>query len=276
MGTILKRDEESLRDDDELLPLAFHVDGPPESLEGPPSSAEEYLRRVKHEAAHIPSVVRKEIDPNLMRPLRPQIGMLPAEGICECPSELLPTTEWEGALIEWFDELRRGVARTRQLWAQDHRRRDDQVELPPVRNNSDWKRVCFGVGSDGAPDTAEPRHRPLLSLMFSIEERMVERALCVWFDFSDEASKDERETNETEIPNPKPTINARRAEWLFALLSCAPQPLQPRTVACLRGIFKLLIAQRASLTTPDDQLLPHLNDLITIIGVYFRQAARVT
>ena len=82
---------------------AFHVpDGP---LEAVPTSAESYLRSVRHELSQLQGTVVSSIDPNTF--ITKQTRYVPQiERAASCPAELLPTPEWENAFGSDFAELR--------------------------------------------------------------------------------------------------------------------------------------------------------------------------
>lgn len=94
--------------DEEVMPLAFKVDDISENadLSQPPKDGFEYLQRVRLEAKQCPKVVvAKNIDLKKLASNQTKTWLPPQ--VATCPTEYLPSTEWQKDFIQTFTDLRK-------------------------------------------------------------------------------------------------------------------------------------------------------------------------
>ena len=102
-------------------------------------SADEYLSWVRHQADQLPGITRADIDISAYNvnqtKYMPSIDPIPT-----CPSDLLPSSQWENNLLHEFSELR---CLLEQL-ACDESTRERKYVVPALKDHKGWFKFCFG------------------------------------------------------------------------------------------------------------------------------------
>ncbi|KAI5082882.1 hypothetical protein GOP47_0002625 [Adiantum capillus-veneris] len=267
-------EEEDASDDSEdevsLQPLAFMVDGKPDFESGSPQDGFEYLRRVMWEAAQCPKVKVAKIGETKVIPEQTKY-MPEIAPILTCSPNLLPSKDWVHAFLKDFSALREVISSTSAL--------EDYPEvLPPIRNRSVWKSVCFGESRNRSSDVSSDEHddgcarpdpfpalnghakthSPYLKLLLRLDEN----SRATLFRYHASWLNEQRQ------------LAYDRAMWLFALAAAVDSPLDDQTSAAFRDMLRKCAELRSQKTVVDEELYM-LNILITIAGEFFGQAEDV-
>eukprot|EP00882_Tetradesmus_deserticola_P021303 GHRQ01023064.1.p1 GENE.GHRQ01023064.1~~GHRQ01023064.1.p1 ORF type:complete len:233 (+),score=110.12 GHRQ01023064.1:228-926(+) len=132
---------------------ALPVDGEPDWALDEPDSAEEYLRRVRYEAARCPRVVRAEVPEAAAAGVahvsaRSARHVLPdVAPIADAPDWAKPNKSWVVKFVEDFQQLRMQL---HQACVQEGY---PVAQVPHVNDLEAWERACFGQSAQ-----AEARH----------------------------------------------------------------------------------------------------------------------
>ena len=236
-------------------------EGPGEAGEaaGPPASAEEYLRRVRREAAGLPAVFVAAAPPPEdagegagHRPGGRGGGFSAAEG----PAHSLPAAAWLAAFPRWFGGVRARLAAARArapAW---------RGPAPPRgRDPAAWRAFCLG-GRHGEGGEGVGR-APTVSLLAAVDAATVPWLLRQHVRWATAA----RDGGGAGAPS------ALQAQWLFALAAGVASPADADTQAAFRALLKHLCRARAATADGADPRIPALNALIAVAGGYFRQDA---
>lgn len=264
-----KMDSDDSLVDDELQPqaLAVHIDDNDDfDLNIPPTTGNEYLRRVREEAKDCPQIVVADIDtsPFLQKQtvkIKEHGGRFPA------PKGFTPDLQWQKLQTANFAELRQNLQRQKILMAKKGLLKRDK--LPQCNDVENWCRLCFGrlmppgvsqreVKSEVVmEEEAKPKHEgvlPLLSIIAALDQPSVIRVLeyhINWFEatgFSD-----------------------KQGMWFYALLASLQKPLSPEACALIRSLARSCGNLRATLESPEDPRLVPLNLFICLVSRYFDQ-----
>ncbi|KAL4222314.1 gem (nuclear organelle) associated protein 2 [Mactra antiquata] len=273
-------------DDDSLGVQAFHVESDDDDfdLNVPPTTGNEYLRRVRLEADECPKVVVANIDVNSLNKKQTIHVKQWIRDLVSAPKGFAPSLQWQNTQISNFAEHRQKLARYKA------RRKSLKVtKLPTVPHANDiegWCKLCFGrlkpPARQGAPiedqaftikDNNADGHEtileklndfstfpvegilPLVSVMVAMDQKTVIKVLeyhLNWFEA----------TGFTE----------RQGYWFYALLICLDKPLLPDACSLLRGLARACSRLRASLENIEDTRLAPLNLFICLISCYFDQS----
>ncbi|KAJ8598807.1 hypothetical protein CTAYLR_008639, partial [Chrysophaeum taylorii] len=245
------------------LPVNGRVHGDEEGFEdgcAPPRSAAEYLLRVRAEADRIPDVMlalgeaeRSDADS-------------PTPDESSGHSSCAPPAPWEESLLADLSTLRvsLGVYGARGIGT----KRFPRIALPRMKDARGWERFCFGEARFSAaarvcPDEELPQvplagWPPRTRLVLQFDAVMTQAVLAHHVDWLEMA----------------PSLDAKHALWLYALLARLDKPMHRDTESVLRRLVLRLVALRASLANAADPRLPLIQILVVIAGVYFGQAAR--
>lgn len=71
-----------------------------------PTTAEEYLRRVRHEAAQCPRVVRVEMPADMQAAQRPIAALPEPDAIPDAPDWAKPSSSWVREFVDNFQDFR--------------------------------------------------------------------------------------------------------------------------------------------------------------------------
>ena len=293
---------------DAIQKRALAVEGEPDwSMEGPPATAEEYLRRVRWEAAQCPSVMRisdrqkvrmqnvAEIDGNDQRLKYGTSGMslssrsIRASSIQSSktteklplpPKYTLPDAKWQRALVASFSDLRLKIASAlsdeEQKGKQSGVARDCHTSeklkstlptLPSMRDPDSWRRFCIG-------DNVDPQ-MPTMQLMCRLGEAKVSLLLqyaVQWLQNDIELYNEQTDDSEKTFP-----LTPKLSSWLFSLCASVGKPLSADTCASIRSMYRHCSILRSRMPADDATMyiidnIARVNTLITISGQYFRQA----
>jgi len=234
----------------------------------PANDGMEYLRRVQKEAAQCAEVVvATKIDRSTFSK-KQTVGvssskykMLPA------PASYLPNEKWQMKQSRDFALLRQTFIRFKTQ-GKKLPSCSSSVEIPDTRSKDDWCKFCFGTSfyneykkKTGNPVTEEDMldttegNPPLLSIISAISQPLAVDLLehhIEWFE--------------------KIGLSPEQGRWFYALLICLDKPTPPEAVSLLRCLARKCGILRASLSSRDDPLLPHVNLLITLVARYFGQS----
>jgi survival of motor neuron protein-interacting protein 1 len=271
-------------------PRAFAVDYEIGPEAGPPMDGLDYLRRVRWEANRCPKVVKSGIDPRKFDTKQTQFAELPPE-FAACPVSLAPSLAWETHFLASFEQLRQ------QLHKRLSRKPSSEQEapkLPPLRNAKEWKVLCLGADQPSTPTTytaptTTTSSSPSISTIASEATPMITspststspssstspstsvQPILSILQHLDTVSINKLLEYHTSWAKKGPTTTEAAMQWLFALLACLDKPLDADMASSLRGLLRRLALERSQITNREDQRLPALNILITIIAKYFGQ-----
>lgn len=300
--------EESF-EDDSLGIQAFHVESDDNDLDLdiPPTTGNEYLRRVRKEASGCPKVVVADLDISSFKKkqtvhVKQWIGdHQPA------PQGFAPSLQWQNIQVANFAEQRQKLARYKAK-----RKKLKVTKLPTVPHANDveaWCRLCFGrlkppprLGH-GSHSNQGYHTNPVTQLTLDVPETTSEsRSVKMESDMSDNEKNEHKDNKTVEFPThegmlplvsvmvamDQPTVikvleyhlnwfeatgfTERQGYWFYALLVCLDKPLLPDACSLLRGLARACSRLRASLeSTVDPRLIP-LNLFICLISRYFDQS----
>lgn len=223
---------------------ALPVHGEPDFASGPPTSAEEYLRRVRHEAASLPDVVTSSIDPRAYDAHRTQWAPPAEDDIPQAPDFARPSEQWVVQLLHDFAGVRADLQRA------EAEQSFERVSVPSEGDHGSWRTFCFGGEAAGAP----PR-QPTMPVLMAIDQVQC-TLLLKWHSDWAAASRGLTQTSAT---------------WLYALTARLERPLTQGAMASLRSLLRHCARLRAGVKDPNDPLLANLNILIAITGGFFGQ-----
>eukprot|EP00735_Rhodelphis_limneticus_P005571 TRINITY_DN17476_c0_g1::TRINITY_DN17476_c0_g1_i1::g.28044::m.28044 TRINITY_DN17476_c0_g1::TRINITY_DN17476_c0_g1_i1::g.28044 ORF type:complete len:258 (-),score=21.04,sp/Q9CQQ4/GEMI2_MOUSE/30.92/3e-28,SIP1/PF04938.7/6.6e-47 TRINITY_DN17476_c0_g1_i1:13-759(-) len=231
-------------DDSEIMPRALPVgdDDDDTSFDAsvPPATAEEYLRMVRREAKACPNVVvARNIDPRKFDH-KQTAYMKPPPEISKCSPEFLPKPVWVAYFIEDFEELSASLAECMPTTNQ---------AIPSHQDADIWREALY-------PDASTTPLSPNVSMLMALDQVSVKWLISQHIQWMKE----------------KPMCDEITAQWLFALFARLDRPLDADTASDLRDLLRILAKYRASLSSLEDESLPRLNILISIISVFFGQA----
>jgi survival of motor neuron protein-interacting protein 1 len=213
----------------------------------PPDSADEFLARVRLEAAGLPQVTRAAaIDPRAYdarrTPYMPRLAP-----VAPAPPGMEPSADCRQGFLASFAETRQYVARWLARGSLER-----APALPGPRQDGEWHHFCFGAAdAGGASGGGSP---PALRIMLHLDAVATAALLkrhVVWLKSRQ--------------------LSSARAAWLFALLARLDEPIEASTAALLRRLLRRCSSLRAQLADPHDPRLPLLNLVIVIIAEHFCQ-----
>ncbi|GAB5572812.1 gem-associated protein 2 isoform X1 [Prionailurus iriomotensis] len=232
----------------------------------PPSTPQEYLRRVQIEAAQCPDVVVAQIDPKKLK-RKQSVNVSDASLLLK---DILP--HFSGNNNKWHSfHLFDNVIRHRSHWKSQQL--DSNVTMPKSEDEEGWKKFCLGerLCAEGAvgPATSEGPgidyvqigFPPLLSIVSRMNQATVTSVLeylSNWFgerDFTPELYYSLK----------------RVGRWLYALLACLEKPLLPEAHSLIRQLARRCSEVRLLVDSKDDERVPALNLLICLVSRYFDQ-----
>ena len=282
------KDEDEDEDDDEDLMQrrALAVVGDPDwSTEGPPATAEEYLRRVRWEARRCPNVVRAD------EPTRATLGakntrtpsarsiarssMLPTiVRLPPAPPHAAPTAPWQHALVTSFSELRMRLANVLSARRSTNARAQTKQSLPNMNDPEAWRRFCLGtsVGEDGIASDGPSARNPSVDILVQLGEANVAlllRHAVTWLEADAEGASETCDDNAMCTSLLPPSYD--HSMWLFALCAAVSKPLDADTCASLRSMLRHCCILRAACDQASSDRIARINTLIVIAGRYFRQ-----
>ncbi|XP_033105648.1 gem-associated protein 2-like [Anneissia japonica] len=250
----------------QLLPVASE-DG---DLSKPPSSAEEYLRRVRLEAQACPDIAVANTKPDIFKNKQTRV-ISSSSGCIPAPKGFSPSVHWQLKEASNFAILRQKINQQREKLINNVK--ENQPTLPNPDNEGGWCKLCLGEEAHqllnvkrGIPNasmdasigsTSGVRYGipPLLSMVAAMKQSTVTQVLDFQIGWLQTLG-----------------LSPNQGQWLYALLACLQKPLEPNAHSMLRTLARQCAALRASLDSIDDDRLPALNLLITLVARYFDQS----
>lgn len=233
-----------MSDDDKAEP-AFPVEdtGGGYSSDLPPTTANEYLRRVQIEASNCPNVVVAKLDTSkfLVKQTVPFIN----SNDCPPPPEgFAPSRGWQRKQVYNFHLAREKMIKRKALLKRNKEK--SPVKLPRIAEKDRWKDVLCG--------SASPSVHPLVSVVTTIPQQTIEAVISYSAEWIEEEG-----------------FCASMGKWLYALLACAEKPLHPDMCSNIRALARACASARRKLSSKDDPDLLPLNLMICLIACYFNQ-----
>lgn len=226
----------------------------------PPTSGNEYLRRVRQEAQKCPKVVVAKIDTSMFK--QQQTVKYQHKDTMAAPNGYGPTAEWVKMQVADFVTIRQKIVRFKALLAKKELSLPE-VKLPLAGDMENWCRLCFGrlrlktgqaEQSADEVDNGNKGTPPLLSVVARMDQTIMMTVL-------------EYHVNWLEATG----FTHRQGQWFYALLANLQKPLTPELCSSLRQLAKLCSIIRYSLKSPEDSILLELNLLICLVAHYFDQ-----
>ncbi|KAI8745454.1 gem-associated protein 2-like [Biomphalaria glabrata] len=232
------------------------------NLNVPPTSGNEYLRRVRQEAMGCPQVVVADLDTSAFNH-KQTVKVTEPGGLLPVPPSYRAPMSWQRLQVAEFAALRQKLIQYRALIKQK------KVNIPtpnlPHANNADsWCKFCFGkiqgkseklagdsVAGSVDSDQGTP---PLLQIVAFMNQFQVTKVL-------------EYHINWMEATG----FSSQQGRWFFALLASLQKPLTPEMCSWIRRLARLCSNIRATLESPEDPLLKELNLIICLVSRYFGQ-----
>jgi gem associated protein 2 len=226
-------------------------DAEPDFSSAEPATVEEYLRRVRHEARQLPSVVMADVKPrenetNVQVATPPSTTATPPP---DCRQDFKPSDEWILAFLKEFAALRRRLLREADVLA-------DRIEGTVLR-----------VNDPAALPVAAQAERAALELdspSWLMPELAELRGL-------DQVAIVQRLLRTVQRMTASDVFVLEDASMLYALSARVEKPLHGSTAAAYRALLRRCCEWRAETKERFDPLLPHLNVLIVLAGAYFGQ-----
>ncbi|RDD45994.1 Gem-associated protein 2, partial [Trichoplax sp. H2] len=215
-------------------------DNIPSLQQSVPTSAEDYLMNVRHEANNCPDVVVAENFDSSRFNSRRTVNYTKSSSLLPTP----PSEEIQDFLIHTFSENRQKFMQYKAKFMKSNSKID--INFPAMKDENGWLTFCLGSN----------KHRgnpPTLALLASMKYAVLIKAF----------------ENLTEGFNQKEFTDLF-GQWLYALLVCVEKPLLPETTSMLRILARNCSERRETLAT-DDHLVSALNLIIVIVARYFSQ-----
>ncbi|GAB4813374.1 hypothetical protein N2152v2_000420 [Parachlorella kessleri] len=242
--------------------------GEPDFEAGEPTTAEEYLRRVRWEAARLAPVVtcpaplpsarreqagageeakKGEEGQQPQQPQRSRAYTVLDEDVAPCPAALQPSLDWLRAFLAHFSHLRRQLQREHELSSSQ----GDGLSVWRASHQAEHMEEEEEQEEDCSPSSLMPELYHIRGLE---QVEVLQRAGA-----------------HLRRVSRGPGLSPQDAAWLYAYSARIEKPLLADTCALYRALLKHCCRLRAEVCDPQDPLLPHLNILIAIAGCYFGQ-----
>lgn len=239
VGNVDDGDDED--DDRDMLQPAFFIQRDAQaSSDGPPADGLDYLLRVRREAQQCKAVVVA----NNVPPPRSVVPMdITAFTTAAAPPGMAPSPEWEQHFVAQFNLLREKLA-NEPLPKSSH-----GSDFPEPKNSEAWRTFCCSAPPSES-DVLRLDHVGLVRVLANLT-----------VPFCSTVSRSKPQVSQLE----------RQSQWLYALLAKLDLPLDADTSANLRELLRAYCIARASLDSPQNPALPHINIIITILAKVFKQ-----
>ncbi|PRW56469.1 Gem-associated 2 [Chlorella sorokiniana] len=230
---------------------------------------QEYLRRVRYEAEHLPDVVTAAPpsqqtaadapNPQRDRPTSFDRFLAADPGVAPCDPSLKPSAAWTLDFLRQFSQLRRRLQREFELTCGQPAAGADLgggLRISPE-----------AAAGSGALEAAAQEELAALSLdppsalTPELQQLQGQDQLQVRRQLHAAIRQVVREEQ----------LDPAAAALLYALSARIEKPLHAGTCALYRQLLRLCASQRAALGSAADPSLPHLNIMIVIAGAYFAQ-----
>lgn len=233
-------------------------------LDIPPTTGNEYLRRVREEAKKCPQIVVSDLDTSQYR--QKQTVKVQPKAMMPAPRGFGPSASWVKMQLEDFVSLRQKILKFKSLVAKKEVSMATMT-LPQPADMESWCRLCFGqlqlktrtVNSGGTTDMGTVHNNgngtpPWLSIVSQMDQPTVTKVL-------------EYHVNWLEATG----FTHRQGQWFYSLLAVLQKPLIPESCSCLRELARICSIIRATLSSPEDSTLHEVNLLICLVAHYFDQ-----
>ncbi|CAK9818626.1 Gem-associated protein 2 [Anthophora quadrimaculata] len=232
-----------------LLEPAFIVGQIDENinLSVPPTSGEEYIKRVVIEAQQCADVVVADVDRKCFT--KPTIEVEHLSGCVEAPPWLSPTLDWQMCQVSDFSNIRLYISQLKnEIQTAKRKWRPLKIDMPSIDDEKGWIKFC-----SGREETR--RVVPTLNTVFCLNQSMVEQILEYLVVYIETETKIEYELG----------------QWLYALLVVLEMPLTPDMCSCLRSLARTCSVMRAKSMKLEVYEIGALNLFICLVARYFRQ-----
>ncbi|XP_076632370.1 gemin 2 [Colletes latitarsis] len=218
------------------------------NLSLPPSSGEEYIKRVVVEAQQCADIVVAAINRKHFR--KPTIDVEPLSGCVEAPSWLGSTLDWQQCQLSDFSNIRLYIRQLKsEIQTSKRKWRPSQFDLPSIDDQNAWVKFCLGDYKE------KKRIVPTLDIIFCLNQPMVELIL----EYLVEHIGAEKE------------IGYNLGQWIYSLLVVLELPLTPNMCSCLRSLARTCSIIRANSKMLEVHEIGTLNLFICLVARYFRQ-----
>lgn len=209
----------------------------------PPTSGNEYLRRVQLEAYSCPDVVVANLDTSKFTS-RQTVRFDDSSECAPPPDGFAPPLEWQRQQVANFSATRQLLARHKALMKKNKAK--CPVRLPRADDKERWRNVCY--------TSAPPAIAPLLSIVAAMPQHTVDNVI----NYNTQWIQEKGFCHEMGV-------------WLYALLACLEKPLHPEACSNIRALARACASARRSLASKTDERLLPLNLVICLIARYFSQ-----
>lgn len=208
-------------------------DTPPDFFSGPPTTPEEYLRRVRHEARQLPDIMTSHVVPDAYNDRRTRVRLPVKPALPDAPEFAQPKREWISQFLRDFAELQGAL-------------QCDDMDCDPRGIESLLAHTNLGTAHDSTLTAA---------LLRSLDQVSTARFLC------QRISKVQGSS----------LLQEQDAMWLYGLLARLEKPVDASVSASMQALYRHLVHLRAKAPDRLAQELPWLNILIVIVGACFGQ-----
>ncbi|XP_076180257.1 gemin 2 isoform X2 [Ptiloglossa arizonensis] len=213
----------------------------------PPTSGEEYIKRVVIEAHQCAAIMVADINEKHYR--KPTIDVEPLLGCMEVPSWLDCTLDWQQCQVSDFSNIRLYISQLKnEIQTSKRKWKSPQFDLPDMNDQNGWIKFCLG-------QYKEMITIPTLNIVFCLNQPMVEQILEYLVEYIRTQKKIEYELG----------------QWMYALLVVLEVPLTPDMCFCLRSLARTCSIIRANSKTLEVYEIGALNLFICLVARYFRQ-----
>jgi len=218
------------------------------NLSLPPTTGEEYIKRVILEARQCDDVAYAKIDEAKLK--KPTLNVKPLPECAQAPEYISPTQEWQLCQVADFSNIRLYIAQIRDEITKNIRKKEDfNKELPKKSDQKSWIDIC--TASDEKQSCVEPS----LTVILSMNQPKIEYILEYLVEYLENQN----------------SISLHLGRWLYALLAGLELPLKPYMCSCLRSLARICSKMRSQLDSSNANDAMSLNLFICLVARYFRQ-----
>lgn len=192
------------------------------NLSLPPTSGEEYIKRVVIEAQKCADIVVADIDRKHFG--KPTIDVEPLSGCMEAPPWLGPSLDWQLYQVSDFSNIRLYISQLKnEIQSLKRKWKRPKIDMPSIDDEKGWIKFC------SSNDKEKTRIAPTLDIIFCLNHPEVEQILEYLVEHIETLEKIEYELG----------------QWIYALLVVLQMPLTPDTCSCLRSLARTCSIMRA-------------------------------
>lgn len=225
-------------------------DGEPDWESGPATTVEEYMKRVRWEAAQCARTTRAEIDPGQFDGKRTQYIPATATESADCMEGRKPVVSWMVKCLEDFKRLRETF---------QEMDRDGETSSLPIGVDMRLD-GGFPATADSCVDDLEDEEAPELHKVQQLDQVETGQLL--------------QSQVEKLISQQENTISRNQAMWCYTLMARLLKPCSPDVSSTLLLLLNFCKRIRAGVVVTNEsskQVLPLANLLIVLCGIYFGQ-----